>query len=78
MANLAVTYQNLGIYTESERLAIQVLDVRKRVFGVEHPYTIIAKANLTVTYQSLEKYTESEKLEIQVLDGRNRITGVEH
>jgi hypothetical protein len=39
MANLAATYQNLGKYTEAEKLQMQVLDARNRILGVEHPDT---------------------------------------
>jgi len=31
MAHLAVTYRNLGKYTEAEKLEIQVLDEKKRI-----------------------------------------------
>ncbi|KIJ93719.1 hypothetical protein K443DRAFT_684247 [Laccaria amethystina LaAM-08-1] len=78
MANLAATYQNLGKYTEAEKLEMQVLDARNKILGVEHPDTIRAMANLAATYWNLGKYTEAEKLKIQVLDGRCRILGVEH
>jgi hypothetical protein len=50
MANLAATYQNLGKYTEAEKLEMQVLDARNRILGVEHPDTINAMANLASTY----------------------------
>ncbi|KIJ93731.1 hypothetical protein K443DRAFT_12658 [Laccaria amethystina LaAM-08-1] len=78
MANLAATYQNLGKYTEAERMEIQVLDARNRILGVEHPETIKALSQLAETYQNLGKYTEAEKLKIQGLDGRCRILGEEH
>ena len=68
----------MGKYTEAEELEMQVLDVGKRILGVEHPDTIRATANIAATYRNLGKYTEAEKLEIQVLDARNRILGVEH
>ena len=54
------------------------MDARKRIFGVEHPDTILAMGNLAVTFQALGKYTEAEKLEIQVLDARKNILGVQH
>ena len=51
-------------------MEIQILNVRNRIFGVEHPDTIHAMANLATTHRHLEKYTEAEKLEIEVLDAR--------
>jgi tetratricopeptide (TPR) repeat protein len=56
MANLALTYGNLGKYTEAEKLEMQVLDARNRILGVEHPDTINAMANLALTYGNLGKY----------------------
>ena len=67
-----------GYSSEAKKLQFQVLELRNRVLGVEHPDTIWAMANLAVTYRHLGKYAEAEKLEMQVLDARNRILGVEH
>ena len=50
MENLAATYQNLKIYIEAEKLDMQVLCARTRIFGVEHPSTINAMGNLASTY----------------------------
>ena len=62
LADLA-TYQNLGKYTEAEKLDVKVLDRRNRVLGVEHPGTVDPMENLALTYKSLAKYTEAEKLD---------------
>jgi tetratricopeptide (TPR) repeat protein len=68
MGNLAITYESLGKYADAEKLQIQVLDMRSRLLGEEHPDTISAMNNLANTYESLEKYEDAEKLKIQVLD----------
>ena len=39
MRNLANTYQNQERWNESEQLQIQVMDVRKKLLGAEHPET---------------------------------------
>ena len=78
MGNLAAIYQHIGKYIEAEKLEIQVLDARNKIFGVEHPETIRAMENISVTYHNLGRYTEAEKLKIQVLNARNRILRVEH
>jgi hypothetical protein len=70
--------QEQGYSSEAKELQFQVLELRNRVLGVEHPDTIWAMANLAATYRNLEKHLEAEKLETQVLDTRNRILGVEH
>jgi tetratricopeptide (TPR) repeat protein len=75
MGNLAVTYSNLGKYTEAEKLEIQVLDVRNRILGVEHPHTILAMENLAATLRSLGKYKEADKLVIQAQEVNSRVIG---
>ena len=55
----------MGKNTEAEKLQIKVLNARKRILGVEHPYTIQAMENLAAILQSLQKDKESFKLVIQ-------------
>ena len=52
-ANLAATYYELGKYAETEKLEMQVLDARNRIFGVEHPEIMTAVGNLALTYNNL-------------------------
>ena len=59
-------------------MQLKVVELRKRVLGVEDPNTIWAMENLAETYRNLGKYTEAEKLEMQVLDAINRILGAEN
>ena len=73
MGNLAVTYHNLGRYTEAERLKIQVLNARNRILRVEHPDTTYAMGCLVAEYQGLGQSTEVEELDIQVLDATTSI-----
>jgi len=75
MANLASACQCLGKYTEAEKLNIQVLDARNRIFGVDHPETINAMENLATTYQNLGNYAEAEKLEAQAHELKRRVPG---
>ena len=58
--------------------AVQVIEGRKRILGVEHQDTILSMANLASTYTLMGEYTEAEKLQIQVLNACKRIFGVEH
>ena len=39
MANLASTYRDLGRWKEAEELKVQVMKIRKRLLGEEHPST---------------------------------------
>jgi len=52
MANLALTYQNQGRWTEAEKLEIRVSETRQRVQGEEYPDTLISMGNLASTYQN--------------------------
>ena len=78
MANLALTYQNQGRWTEAEKLGIRVSETRQRVLGEEHPKTLISIGNLASTYQNQGRWTEAEKLEIRVSETRQRVLGEEH
>ncbi|KIK05404.1 hypothetical protein K443DRAFT_641160 [Laccaria amethystina LaAM-08-1] len=62
MGNLALTYSNLGKYTEAEKLQVQVLDARCRVLGEGHPDTVMSK----------------DKLQVQVLDAGKEVVETEH
>jgi hypothetical protein len=50
MANLASTYWNQGKWNEAEQLEVQVMDMRKKLLGAEHPDTLTSMANLASTY----------------------------
>ena len=78
MGDLADTYHCLEKHADAEKLQIQVLDLRNKLLGQEHPDTISAICNLANTYHCLGNYAKAEKLQIQVLDLRNRCLGQEH
>jgi len=78
MGSLAITYDNLGNYADAEKLQIQVLNMRNRLLGEEHPHTITAMENLARTYHNSKKLKDAEQLEIQVVDKRRRIFGHIH
>ena len=50
MAHLARIYANQGKWDEAEQLDIQVLNIRQKLFGVEHPDTVKGMASLARTY----------------------------
>jgi hypothetical protein len=54
MANLARTYWNQGKWNEAEQLEVQVLDMRKKLLGAEHPDTLMSMGNLASTYSIRE------------------------
>ena len=78
MANLARTYASQGNFNKAEQLGVQVLDLRKKLFGAEHPDTLISMENLAGTYTNKGNFKEAEQLGTQILDMRKRLLGVEH
>jgi hypothetical protein len=53
----------------------EVLEMRTRVLGEEHPNTISAMNNLAITLRKLHQLGEAVKMEKEVLEKRRRILG---
>jgi tetratricopeptide (TPR) repeat protein len=77
-ANLAKTYESQGLWKEAEELYLQVLEMRTRVLGTEHPDTLTSMNNLSVIYTNQGRWDEAEDLEKQVIEARQRVLGKEH
>jgi hypothetical protein len=45
MGNIAVT-RNQGKWIEAEQLQVQVMDMRKKLLGAEHPFTLTSMADI--------------------------------
>jgi nucleoside phosphorylase/tetratricopeptide (TPR) repeat protein len=78
MADLALTYIYQGRWKEAEELGVQVMEVRGRVLGPEHPDTLASMANLASTYRDQGRWKEAEELGLQVMEVRGRVLGSEH
>ena len=46
--NLAGLYYSQGRYSEAEPLYIQSLEIRERIFGINHPFTATIRENLAI------------------------------
>jgi hypothetical protein len=46
MANLASTFWNQGRWDAAEELEVQVMEIRKKKLGADHPDTLCSIANL--------------------------------
>ena len=57
---------------------MQVLEIRKRVLGEEHPNTLTSMGNLASTYADQGRWKEAEELGVQGLEARKRVLGEEH
>ncbi|KAH7119535.1 kinesin light chain 3 [Dendryphion nanum] len=67
-----------GQYRESEELFKQVVETSARLFGYEHPNTLISMANLASTYSNQGRWKEAEELLVQVMETSSRVLGYEH
>ena len=75
--NFIFVLREIGDWKHAEQLGLQVLDIRTKVLGAEHPHTLISMGNLASTY-SQGKWNGAEQLEFQVLDKRMKLLGAEH
>jgi tetratricopeptide (TPR) repeat protein len=76
--NFMFVLGEFGDLKHAEKLGIQMLDMRKKVLGAEHPHTLCGIENLAVIYSRQGKWNEAEQLELQVLDMRKKLFGTEH
>jgi hypothetical protein len=78
MGHLANTYSNQGSWNEAEQLQLQVMDMRNKLFGPEHPDTLLSMESLAKTYFNQGRWNEAEQLQLQVMDMRTKLLGPEH
>ncbi|KAJ3846966.1 hypothetical protein EV368DRAFT_88278 [Lentinula lateritia] len=78
MASLAFTYWSQGNYDAAEKLAEEVLELRRLDVGEHHPDTLLAMANLAFTYQSQGNYDAAKRLGEEVLELRRLVVGEQH
>jgi hypothetical protein len=67
-----------GQYNGAEELQVQVMQMRKRVLGDEHPDTLTSISNLALTYKSQGRWKEAEELQVQEMQITKRVLGDEH
>ena len=67
-----------GDWKSAEKLAINVVNMRKKLLGAKHSKTLISMGNLASIYRDQGRYNEAEQLEVQVLDIRKKLFGEGH
>ena len=67
-----------GDYPGARRLGEQVLEVRTRVLGTEHPGTLRAMGNLASTFWQQGDYPGARRIGEQVLEVMTRVLGAGH
>jgi len=71
MANLAMTYSKQRRWKEAEELQLDVMEVRRSVFGVEHPDTMTIMVQLAATYWNQGRLKKAENLERELKNIRH-------
>ena len=67
-----------GRYDEAETPFVEVMQMRQRVLGVEHPDTLTSIANLASTYRNQGRWKEAEDLDVQVMETSKKKLGADH
>ena len=79
MFNLARTYHHLCNQRASRALLVEVLRKRKRLFGPDHPDTLMARTELGMSFcVARERLPAAERLVSNVLATRKKLLGEEH
>jgi tetratricopeptide (TPR) repeat protein len=78
MSRFALVFYENGYWNEAEKLQVDVMELRKRLLGAEHPDTWTSMVNLADTYRQQGRWNEAEKLQVDVVDLRKRLLGAEH
>ena len=77
-SRIAITLFAQGDLSGARKLQEQVLEVRRRILGLEHPDSLDAASNLAAMLPAQGDLSGARKLQEQVLEARRRILGPEH
>ena len=57
---------------------LAVIAIEKKVYGTDHPFTLLNMAKLGKTFCELGRYNEAEKLLVQVVEDTQRVRGADN
>ena len=77
-SKFALVMKENGDWKNAEQLEVQVMDIRKKVVGAEHPNTLTTMSDLANTYLAQGGWNKAEQLEVQVMDIRKKVLGTEY
>jgi Tetratricopeptide repeat len=77
-ASFAAVIKENGDWNNAEQLECQVMEMRMKLLGAEHPDTLTSMANIAVTYRKQGKWIKAEQLQVQVMDMTKKLLGAEH
>jgi Tetratricopeptide repeat len=78
VSKCAISLLSDGRYDEAEVYLLEMVQREKRVFGEEHPDTLIRMGNLATTYTNQGRRKEAEELEVRVMETFKRVVGEGH
>jgi hypothetical protein len=78
MSNLATSYTLTNRIEEGEKIEEEVLEIKTRVRGKDHPSTLLAVHCLADTYRQRGKLGEAVELGERALEGKVRVLGKTH
>lgn len=71
-------YKNVGKYQVALEMDEKVISLQTRIFGPEHPHTLLAMNNLAISYKNVGKYQAALELEEKSLSLLTKQLGEEH
>jgi uncharacterized protein (DUF2267 family) len=77
-ANVAHARKCQGQYAEAERIEREVLGVKRRVLGEEHPSTLSSAANLAASLAHQGQHDDAEGILLATLETCRRVLGSAH
>jgi tetratricopeptide (TPR) repeat protein len=78
MTSLSDVYAGQGQPAQAAALDSQILEIRRRVLGPEHPETLLSMSNLAADYHEQGRFSQAEALGSQAMEIRRRVLGPEH
>ena len=78
LSDLALVLRDQGKYAEAEALQREALELRRKLYGNEHPEVALAQNSLALMLRSEGKLAESEKIHRETLAMQTKMFGHEH
>ena len=76
-SKFALVMKENGDWKNAEQLEVQIMDIRKKVLGAEHPDTLTIVENIASTYLNQGRWNEAEQLKVQVRAIQKKLGGAE-
>ncbi len=77
-SNLASSLYAAGKYVESERVEQELLLLKKRICGPEHPSTLKTMGTLAASLAGQGKHADAERIQRLLLEATRKCFGAEH